>query len=238
MKKNELIKQFCDVDENGNYHGKRGKALIDAMESVYGVKNRNDKPFLVDEIVQQPELKDFKFEGVKDFKFICKLKGHLVEILKEYDHKLNRTKGRINEYIEAYDFASDDAKSIFNNAVGVVYILTAFVDGKEYIIKIGQSRNTFNERLASYNCGALVNWRTASTTNVKILQSMVANDIEFGLHLYGCCSLTTFTWHGVESEKFPTSESLAYEHILNHQFMKEFGRPALANVQVNITDRD
>ena len=235
LKKNDLIKLFCEVDENGNYIGKTGSGYINSLVTVFYIKNKNDMPFLIEDVIKQPELKDFSFEGIKDFRYVCKLKPHPVQILKEYSSKLNRTKGRINEYIEPYDFDNDEVKEIFNNSLGVVYILTAVVDGKEYIIKIGQSRKTFKDRLSSYNCGCLNNYHTASTTNIKILQSIVVNpEITFKLYLYDCCKMVSYTWHGVTSIQVASSESIAYENIINNKFIEQFGHPPLANVQVNI----
>ncbi|WP_435128804.1 hypothetical protein ACR82Z_03390 [Mycoplasma sp. 6243] len=120
-------------------------------------------------------MSDFKFEGIKDFQFICKLKAKPL-IIK--DDK------RYNEKIVAFDFHNEKAKEIFENEVGVVYMITAYIDNNEYIIKFGQTRTPFIYRLQSYNCGTVVNWRTASTTNIKILQSFVSTRLEFKLYLY------------------------------------------------------
>ena len=233
-KENNLIKLFCDEDENGNFIGKSREEFIEVLNEVFDIKNKNDMPFSVEDIIQQPELKDFTFEGVQDLKYVCKLKPHRVQILKECSKKQKeKTGGRINEHLEACEFDNEAIEDIFNNALGIVYMLTGVVNGKEYIIKIGESRKTAKERLASYNCGAIINWRTASTTNIKILQSFILNDsVEYKLYLYDCCRPIIFEWHGRKSSPVASSESIGYEEILNQAFIEQFGRPALANIQV------
>ena len=89
----------------------------------------------------------------------------------------------------------------------------------------------------SYNCGVVNNWRTASTTNIKILQSFVTTRQIFNLYLYDCSSdVMSFKWHGVESVPFASPKPLAYEDILVKQFIDQFGIKPLANVQANATE--
>ena len=108
-----------------------------------------------------------------------------------------------------------------------------------YIIKIGSSRTTFKQRLGSYNCGVVNNWRTASTTNIKILQSMVTNRINLNLYLFDCSQdLYVIDWHGVRSVPFATPKALAVEDIMIKQFIKQFGHKPLANVQASATEVD
>ena len=173
----ENYKKLCDF--NGEkYVSKKGLEYINALDEVFTLININDRPFLIEDIKKQPRLEDFKFDGINDFHFICKLKASPLTIDK---------KGyRINEKILAYNFVNDNAKEVFNKSLGVAYILTAVFDNVEYIIKIGSSRTTFKKRLGSYNCGVVNNWRTASTTNIKILQSFVTTRAEFNLYLYDC----------------------------------------------------
>ena len=91
---------------------------------------------------------------------------------------------------------------------------------KPYIIKIGQTRKTFQERLTSYNCGNVYNWRTASTTNIKIKQSMVATRAIFNLYLYDCSDEPyVLEWHGIRSAEFAAPKSLAVEDIMIKKFI-------------------
>lgn len=146
---------------------------------------------------------------------------------------------RINEKIFPIEFASPEAERTFNQSLGVSYLLTCVIDGKEYIIKIGSSRTTFKQRLGSYNCGVVNNWRTASTTNIKILQSMVTNRINLNLYLFDCSQdLYVIDWHGVRSVPFATPKALAVEDIMIKQFIKQFGHKPLANVQASATEVD
>jgi hypothetical protein len=72
-------------------------------------------------------------------------------------------------------------KAVFNYKR---YTLKAKIDGEEHIIKIGQTRKTFKDRLGSYNCGCVNNWRTASTTNLKLKQSLVATRQNIELYIF------------------------------------------------------
>ncbi len=225
----EQMQSLCDQIES-HYVSKKGKAYTDALSEIYGSKNKNDNPFSREDIKNQPEFTEFDFIGVRDFKFICELKAEPMQLI---DGK------RVNEKIQAFNFAGETEKEIFNKSLGVAYLLTANLDGKEYFIKIGQSRTTFKSRLGSYNCGVVNNWRTASTTNIKILQSMVSTRCIFNLYLYDCSdSVQTFEWHGVKSIPFASAKSLAVEDILVKEYKKKFNKKPLANVQSNATEVD
>lgn len=224
----EDFKKLCDF--NGTmYESKKGNEYIKALSELFSLNNINDKPFTRADILKQPKLKEFAFIGVKDFEYICKLKAK----------PLNITLGgkRINEKIQAYDFVSEREKKIFNEALGVAYIITCTINDKEYIIKIGNTRTTFKARLGSYNCGVVNNWRTASTTNIKILQSMVTTREEFNLYLYDCSQEKVYIeWHGIKSVPFASPKTLAVEDIMIKQFKKQFNKKPLANVQANATE--
>ena len=222
----EQFKSLCDYDGQ-KYISKKGINYIQALSELFWLNNVNDKPFTIEDIKKQPELSTFTFEGVKDYKKICKLRVKPLEII---------GKIRKNEKISPVEFESEEAKDIFEKALGVSYIFTCVVDNKEHIIKIGSSRTTFKDRLGSYNCGVVNNWRTASTTNIKILQSMVTTRLDLNLYLYDCGESQTFEWHGVTSVPFATSKQLAVEDILVKQFITQYGFKPLANVQVGATE--
>lgn len=224
----ELLKQLCDFDGK-EYTSKKGDDYILSLAKVFSLNNINDKPFTVEDIKKQPLLSDFDFSGVNDYKYICKLKARPMTITQ--DGK------RTNEKIIPKNFADEEAEKIFKKALGVSYLLTCVIDKKEHIVKIGSSRTTFGKRLASYNCGVVNNWRTASTTNIKILQSMVTTRLEYNLYLYDCSQdLVTINWHGVKSVPFASPKALAVEDIMVKKFIEQFGHKPLANVQVNATE--
>lgn len=209
---------------------KNGKDFINALSKILNTANFNDNPFTDEDILEQPTLDEYAFPGVKEFTYICKLKAIPMVIDVEKMQKQN-------EKIVVVDnsFGSAEAENIFNSSLGVDYLITCPINNKEYIIKIGNSRNTFKDRLSSYNCGVITNLRTASTTNIKILQSFIATRREFNLYLMDCSDVTTFKWHGVESVPFASPKGLAYEDILVKEFIRQFGAKPLANVQANAT---
>ena len=226
----EALKSLCDF-KDGHYESKQGQDYLDALARIFPLDNINDNPFTINDIKQQPELKDFRFPGKTDYKYICKLS--IRPMIITLDNK------RINEKILPIEFASPEAEKTFSQSLGVSYLLTCIIEGKEYIIKIGSSRTTFKQRLGSYNCGVVNNWRTASTTNIKILQSMVTNRINLNLYLFDCSQdLYVIEWHGVRSVPFATPKALAVEDIMIKQFIEQFGYKPLANVQASATEVD
>lgn len=222
----EQLKSLCNLEKD-IYISKEGEDYINSLSSVFNLINRNDKPFSIDDIIKEPLLSDFEFEGKNDFIFICKLKADPMEI---------KNDKRRNEKILAIDFVNRDARNVFDNSLGVAYIITCTLDNREYIIKFGQSRTTFKKRLGSYNCGVVNNWRTASTTNIKMLQSMVSTRLIFNLYLFDCSTEPyVLSWHGEQSVKFASPKSLAVEDIMIKKFAKQFGKKPLANIQANAT---
>ena len=227
----KLLLNICDKRDDGKYVSKEGATYLEALKRILSSRNTNDNPFDINDIKSQPLLKDFKFKGVKDFKYICKLKADPMIIDKE-----NFTK--TNEKIKPLNFFNKKAEDIFYNSIGIVYILTCPIDSKEYIIKIGSSRNTFSDRLDSYNCGTVTYRKSgsASTTNYRILQSLVATRKEFNLYLLDFPDDTTsYEWHGITSPVFPSSRCFAYEYILINQYMEQFnGQKPLGNIQTKL----
>ena len=223
------LKTLCDF-VNGEYVSKSGDEYIDALSKLFSFFYKNDKPFTKQDIIKQPTLNAFNFDGKNDYKLICELRATPM-IIKDNKRK--------NENIEAINFVSNEALETFNKALGVSYILTCCINNNEHIIKIGQTRTPFKARLQSYNCGSVYNWRTASTTNIKIKQSMVTTRLTFRLYLYDCSSdQYTITWHGVKSSPFASPKSLAVEDIMIKKFMEQFNQKPLANVQADATTVD
>ena len=124
------LKTLCNF-EKGEYISKSGDKYVKALEKLFTLKNKNDKPFSIDDIKNQPTLEDFTFKGKNDYIFICELKAEPMKIIGDK---------RINEKIVALNFSSGKAKNIFTNSSGTSYILTCKIDNKEHIIKICQSR--------------------------------------------------------------------------------------------------
>lgn len=214
------------------YKSKDGKEYNDILLEVFGGENKNDKPFTVEQIIEQPKLSEFSFDGKNDFIFICDLVAEKMIV------KTDKTLSKIDkkpEKIIPINFAGKNTKDIFYKELGVSYMLTAIIDNEEYIIKIGQSRTTFKDRLQSYNCGNVNNWRTASTTNIKILQSMLSTQKIFRLYICLSGEPITFNFHGVTSSPFASPKSLAIEEIMIKKFKEQFGKVPLANIQANPT---
>lgn len=224
----EILKTLCEFD-GIEYISKSGDEYVKSLGKIFSLDNNNDKPFTIEDIKKQPLLKDFKFSGVEDYRYICKLSIKPLEITT--DGK------RINEKILPINFAGEEEKKIFKKSLGVSYIFTCLVDGEEHIIKIGSSRTTFSKRLGSYNCGVVNNWRTASTTNIKILQSMITTRLDMNLYLYDCSQdFYVIDWNGVRSVKFASPKALAVEDIMVKKFIEEFGHKPLANIQASATE--
>ena len=225
---------LCNFKDN-KYISKEGQEYIDALKQVFRLDNRNDVPFLKEDIITQPTLQEFSFEGKNDYMLICNLKAEPMII--DLNNTNNRTNGRTNEKIIAYNFVNQSAENIFNQSLGVSYLITSIIDNSEHIIKTGQSRTTFKQRLGSYNCGVVYNWRTASTTNIKMLQSMLATRLEYRLYIYDCSNEPyILDWHGEKSVPFSSPKSLAVEDIMIKKFKEQFNHPPLANIQSNATE--
>lgn len=224
---NEELIKLCNFDGK-KYVQKSGNEYISALSQVFSLVNQNDKPFTLSDIEKQPTLESFKFPGKNDFKKVCSL---ILSPL-EYDPLTNKRK---NETIKAVNFVSNEAKKVFESSLGVAYLMTCIINGTERIIKIGQTRNTFKDRLTSYNCGCVTNWRTASTTNIKLKQSMVVTRQKIELYLFDCQKTEIFEWHGVKSVPFASPFSLAVEDIMIKQFILQFNQKPLINIQANAT---
>ena len=224
----EEFQSLCNYNSaTDSYESKSGEEYIEALSRLFKLVNKNDKPFTIADIKKEPVLSEFAFAGVNDYEYICELKARPLSIC-------GRT--RENEKILAVNFCNKKTEEIFKNSKGVSYLITCLIDGKEHIIKIGQTRTPFIKRLGSYNCGVVNNWRTASTTNIKMLQSMVTTRQTFKLYIYDCSAdQYQITWHGITSTKFASPKSLAVEDIMVKQFIKEFGKKPLANIQADAT---
>ena len=82
--KNKGLLDLCDFDKKKNvYLSKSGQEYIKALYNHFKGQNKNDKPFTISDIKKQPTVNQFKFKGVKDFKFICNLKADPLQIKKD-----------------------------------------------------------------------------------------------------------------------------------------------------------
>ena len=226
---NELL-NLCELYDDGLYRSKHGVEYLTSLKHFLNSKNKNDNPFTDDDIIIQPQKKDFKFEGLKDFKYVCELYAEPMVINLEESKKQNEKifqKNLLTEYT-----------NLFYDTLGIVYLITCEIKNKEYIIKIGSTRTTFNDRLSSYNCGVITNIRSASTTNIKIMQSFITTNRSFKLYLLDCSAENKeYDWYGKKSVEFASSMALAYEDILLKEFKEQFKKIPLANVQANATQR-
>jgi hypothetical protein len=223
----KLLVKKCRKD--GFYYSKKGQDYINGLALIFPIDNTNDRPFTIDEIVHEPELSDFGFDGIQEFKRVCKLYAKPMKLTEKLERIF-----RGNEKIVIESFYSEEWKKKYETNKGIVYLLTALVDDKEYIVKFGQTRKTLKDRIGSYNCGYVNNWRTASTTNIKILQSMLTSRLFFNLYAIDCSDEPEiFVWYGEKSSPFASSKSLAYEEICNRMFIKKYKKPTIANIQVS-----
>ena len=232
----ENLKSLCNYYSKENiYISKQGKEYMNSLSNIFNLKNQNDKPFTEELIKEQPTLENFskKFLGVNDFKKICIL---YAEPMKLYFNEENKKWKRKNEKIIFKDFINNKSAEIFKKSLGVAYLITCIINKNEHIIKIGQTRTTFEKRLQSYNCGCVYNWRTASTTNIKMLQSMLTTRLNFNLYIYDCSDQEyILEWHGIKSVPFASPKALAVEDIMMKEFMRIFNKKPLANIQAGAT---
>ena len=103
----EILKILCEFDGE-KYIQKYGDEYIKSLGKVFQLNNINDKPYTIDDIKKQPLISDFKFLGVADYRYICKLKVRPLTLLTDGTRK--------NEKIFAEDFVGDEEKRIFKKA--------------------------------------------------------------------------------------------------------------------------
>lgn len=226
---NEELKSLCNYsNEKELYVSKEKEDYINAISAFVSPKNKNDKPFLIEDIIKEPLLKEFQFEGLKDFSYV----GDMVvkPLMITSDNK------RINERF-IFQAVNEDTNNFVKTTLGIVYILACEINGNEYIIKIGKTQSTFNDRIYSYNCGTINNRisGSCSTTNFKILQSCHTSRLNLKVYLCDCSkNLYSINWYGVQSVAVATPEATVKEDILIKEFIKQFGKKPLCNIQANV----
>jgi len=231
-KKNFSVDQIKTlfIQEKNGLISKEDNNYVMAFSLLVKGTNKNDIPFTKVDISKQPTLNEFNFNGKNDFRFVCQLQAQPISNI--------TTDNWENERIVAINFVDNDLSDSFFNSMGVAYMITCKINEKEHIVKFGQTRTPFSARLGSYNCGVINNLRTASTTNIKILQSLVACAVPFNLYLYDCGEPQIFNWQGEVSVPFASSLPLAVEDIMIKKFKKQFGIKPLSNIQANATEND
>lgn len=237
MKKGSLtfeeLKTLC-IEYIDHYESKSGDDYVEALKAVLTLVNRNDVPFTEREIREQPTIQEFKLSGLVEFQYVCDLcaKPMIVNKIGERE---------ANEKIVPTNFQSQKCKNIFEKSLGVAYLITCVINDAEHIIKIGQTRTPFVKRLQSYNCGTVNNRKsgTCSTTNFKLTQSFVTTRRPFKLYIRDCSDdKQCYMWSGIKSVPFSSSLSLAIEDIAIKEFIRQFGRPPLDNIQSGATEVD
>ena len=227
----EQIKDMLVQNTDGSYIQKSGTDYIikfqEYVKNKFSKKSKNLQLFTVDKILELGHKKNnVSFAGINDFKYVCSVTTQKLKISAD----LIRENEKI---IIKEDTITQDGQKIIYESKGVVYLITCMINNDEYIIKFGQTRKTFKERLDSYNCGVILNLGTASTTNIHILQSLLANEFEYKIYICDCSDvIEQFKWHGIKSREFASSKSLAFENIILKEFKKEFGSLPVANTQV------
>lgn len=110
-------------------------------------------------------------------------------------------------------------QNLFNGTQGITYLMT--ID--DYIIKVGHTTKTFEERLQSYNSGTEENRPKNTNTNYSFLQTIVNIDknVIVYSHNSGISEFTSFG-KSVSSSKPPSAynktvaiDSLGNKPILN-----------------------
>ena len=64
---------------------------------------------------------------------------------------------------------------------------------------------------------------------------MVVTRLPVNLYLYDCQKTEVFEWHGVKSVPFASPFSLAVEDIMIKEFIKQYGKKPLINIQASAT---
>lgn len=224
----EQAKTLFTLDK-GKYVRKEDDIFVSAFMKIIQGTNKNDTPFTKNEIKTQKTWDEFSFVGKNDFEFVCYLKANAMVLN-------DTTNNWDNEKIKAHGFAKGKDKT-FNDYIGVAYAITCLLNEKEYIIKFGSTRTTFKQRLGSYNCGVVNSIRTASTTNIKMLQSMVACNVDFKLYLYPCGEAEIIEWQNEKAGPFSSPKPLVVENIMLKKFTDQFMAKPLANIQTKISGK-
>ena len=209
---------------------------VEFLNEFIKTKNKNDQIITVEDIMKQPKYEDFKF--IQDETFVKETNGKKFvycgkwSVDKPY-FDINDTFIENNIVMKMAENEHDDVETLYKRVKGVVYILTCEIDGIEYIIKIGQTGKTMEERQSSYNCGNSVNRRngTCSTTNFRIKQSL-ANGLVFNIHVLDCSADNKVYRIGkYYSVEVAGGMPMGYEDILNQAFYDEFNQKPLLDIQ-------
>lgn len=169
-------------------------------------KNRNDKLLSAEDVNNSPLLSSLNFIGFKEFKYLCKLIP--------------------NKKTESLVIKNEIPN--IKELVGIVYILT--IDDK--VIKIGETMNTFIDRLGSYNCGKNLNriHGTAGTTNWFILQSFLAIEKEIIVYYFNPPKPKKVNFWGRDHDCtrpiYKTAEKICIE-----EYIKQFNCKPCGNTQ-------
>lgn len=232
------ISELLIEQVDGSYIQKTGKDFIDSFKKYIAdklteKKSNNLNLYTVEQVESSPLIDELNFSGIKDFKLLGELSYQKLII------NADNTYTNQKLYIENLD---ETNKNIYEKSKGILYMIVGVIDNKKHIIKFGQTRKTLEERIGSYNCGTIKNIGTASTTNVFILQSIIASDIKYEVYYVDCSDfIERFKWYDQISKSFASSKSLAFENIILQQYIKQFNEKPLGNTQAEIdnsTDED
>lgn len=211
---------------------------VEFLNEFIKTKNKNDQIITVEDIVKQPRFEDFDFIRSKDF--LSATKGKKFEYCGEwsvdkpyFDIDDTFIENNIVMKMKENGHNNVEIETLYKRTKGVVYILTCVIDGIEYIVKIGQTGKTMEERQSSYNCGNGVNRRngTCSTTNFRIKQSL-ANGLVFNIHVLDCSADNKiYTIGEFTSVEVAGGMPVGYEDILNQAFYKKFNQKPLLDIQ-------
>lgn len=227
---------LCE-DKDGHKVSKTGNKYIDAVISILKDKrnklNQSDYPIREKEIANTHTFDEFLNAFRKGISQFIKVGYFEVETTKYDDNGTPKNNEKIT--LKITDSQYDD---LCNKKEGLAYIFVCKKGKKEFVIKIGETRKTFAERLKSYNCGNLNDIDTASKTNIRILQTIVANShLKFYVYLLDCSVMQDFSFGDVKSKKYPSSYRIAVQDICLNEYMKAFNnQKPIGNVQAERLD--
>ncbi len=218
---------LCDKQADGTFIPKKGDDYCDAFVSFLKDHrksiNTSDEPIRPNEITAGHKLVDFLSgcKNSKDFVYVCDLKASVYTLDK--DGNASQNEKIIMDFSSS---AFNEESPLISKKIGLAYILTCVVSGVEYIIKFGETSLTFIERINSYNCGCVNAFNSASKTNWRFVQSIVANrDYIFKMHVKDCSQLSKkFKWGGKTSSLYASSFRKAVQEICLLNYEKIFGK--------------
>ena len=224
-KHSHLLKSF-PKDGNGEDIANWNNSVLD--------KNPNDEILTKEKIKREATLlDDFKFIKGYEFRSVA---GEFVKVGTLTCNKPVYAEN-ITPYLEESNIVftpiNERSNVLVNNKRGVAYLITTVIDGKEYLVKNGQTGKTMIERVSSYNSGNNLNRfnGTCSTTNYKFKQT-IACGVTMNLYIIDCSrDNSTLSIGKYTSSETPGALPIQIEELINQAHQDEFGKKMIGNTQ-------